>query len=191
MRLELVIIIEIFLCQQTAPHNASTIEKHYRGRGKSFNGTLPAELFRGRRLDVDASFGYPAQPGNAMPHSAVIRRQLGLLRNNGHVRIDDFKPFSPHDGESPLEQFTACDVFVASVIIREMRADIALAEGAENGIDESVEHGVGIGMSRQPARVRNRNAAENEFPPALEAVHVKTMSDANRHRRFAFRIQAS
>jgi non-ribosomal peptide synthetase component F len=59
-----------------------------------------------------------------------------------------------------------------------MAAEIAVAEGAENGIDQSVQDGIGIRVANQAPIVCDLDAAQNQLSPALKAVHIKPMSNA-------------
>jgi hypothetical protein len=59
-----------------------------------------------------------------------------------------------------------------------MGADIAVTQGAENGIDERMQHRIRIGIACEPAIVRNLYTPQYQFSAAPKAVHVKTMADA-------------
>jgi hypothetical protein len=59
-----------------------------------------------------------------------------------------------------------------------MAADIAVAEGAKNGIDQSVQDGIGIRVANQAPMVCDLDAAQNQLSPAPKAVHIKPMSNA-------------
>ena len=60
-----------------------------------------------------------------------------------------------------------------------MRADVAVAEGAENGIGDRVEHDVGVGMTDKAAVVRDRDAAEHHLVAGAKCVHVEADADAH------------
>ena len=52
------------------------------------------------------------------------------------------------------------------------RADIPFARGAEQGVDERMNEGVGVGMAGEPDRRGDENAAEDELPAGGQPVNV-------------------
>ena len=60
-----------------------------------------------------------------------------------------------------------------------MRADIALGDGAENGVGDGVSEHVGVGMAGEPVIMGNRDAAEPDVIARREGVDVIALSGAN------------
>ena len=60
-----------------------------------------------------------------------------------------------------------------------MRADVAVAERAEDGVDQRMQHDVGVGMSLQPAIMRNADAAEHDMIAVAEGVNVEAHAGAD------------
>ena len=60
-----------------------------------------------------------------------------------------------------------------------MRADVAVAERAENGVDQRMQHHVGVGMSVQPAVMGNADAAEHDMIAVAEGVDVEAHAGAD------------
>ena len=58
-------------------------------------------------------------------------------------------------------------------------ADIAIGQRAENGVDQRVQHDVGVGMARQSARVRNAHPAQHDMIAVAEGVHVEAAAGAH------------
>jgi hypothetical protein len=61
-------------------------------------------------------------------------------------------------------------------------ADVPGAGGAEQGIDHGMRDDVGIGMTAEPALVRDLHPAEDQRPSLLEAVAVVPDPDPKARR---------
>ena len=81
-----------------------------------------------------------------------------------------------------LDAADAADRFIG---VWKMFTNVARAERAQNGIGDGVRENIGIGMSFEPALVRNFDAAENEFTAIDQAMRVVT--DAATKRAHSFR----
>jgi tRNA-dihydrouridine synthase B len=64
---------------------------------------------------------------------------------------------------------------------REMVANVAAADRAENGIRQRVEHHVGVAMARKPLAVGNEDAAEPQFLTRRKGVNVEAEADSRDH----------
>ncbi len=62
---------------------------------------------------------------------------------------------------------------------RKMRADIAVGERAENGIDQRMQHHVGVGMPGQPAVMGDAHAAEHDVIAVAKGMHVEAHAGAD------------
>ena len=82
------------------------------------------------------------------------------------------------------QNFEAADSANRFVRVREMFSDVAGAERAEDGIGDGVGKNVSIRMSFKSARVRDLDAAENEFAPAYKAMRVVADTAAKRTHNF-------
>ena len=71
---------------------------------------------------------------------------------------------------------------------REMAADIALAECAEDRIDHGMKRHVRIGMTGKAAIMRHPHAAQPQIAPGLEAVHVEPHARSGLLARAQFRL---
>jgi hypothetical protein len=60
-----------------------------------------------------------------------------------------------------------------------MHADIAVGERAEDGVDQGMQHHVGVGMARQSARMRDAHAAEHHVIAVAELVYVEAEARAH------------
>ena len=107
-----------------------------------------------------------------------MRRQFRLLRYYGDIGIDELEPAPPHDTHDALHEFYAGNILVARVAVRKMDADIPFPHSTQQSIHERVQQHIGIGMAGQTSRRRNFDTAQKEFPPALEAMYIVTVADA-------------
>jgi hypothetical protein len=60
-----------------------------------------------------------------------------------------------------------------------MLTDVAFTDSSQQGIGDSMQQNIGIGMSFQSARVRNFEAAQNQFTSLGEPMHVIADSASN------------
>ena len=74
----------------------------------------------------------------------------------------------------PAQNLQAADAADGFVGIREMKADVALADRAEHGVGDGVAEHVGIRMAIEAVCVRDIHAAEDELAALDEAVNVVT-----------------
>ena len=63
---------------------------------------------------------------------------------------------------------------------REMAADVARAEAAEQRVGDRMQADVGIGMADQPQRLRQPHAAQHEAVARCQAMDVEALPDARR-----------
>ena len=63
-----------------------------------------------------------------------------------------------------------------------MPSDVAEGGGAEKGVAEGVEKGIGVGMTVESGRMRDCLSSKDEGPALAEGVDVKTRPDAHRCR---------
>ena len=61
---------------------------------------------------------------------------------------------------------------------REVLADIALAQRAEDGVGQGVQRHIGVGMPGQRLGVRDRHAAKDDVIASAEAMNVEAVADA-------------
>ena len=60
-----------------------------------------------------------------------------------------------------------------------MVADIPIADRSQQGIDNSMDQHIGVGMAHQPLVVGNLHATEDEGPLANEPMDVVADSDSH------------
>jgi hypothetical protein len=60
-----------------------------------------------------------------------------------------------------------------------MLTDIAFTDGSQQGIGDSMQQNIGVGMSFQPVRMCNLEAAQNQFMSLGEPMYVIADSTSN------------
>ena len=62
--------------------------------------------------------------------------------------------------------------FHLRVARRKMRADIAVRQRAENGVDQRMQADIAVGMGEKAFRVRHAHAADHQMIAVAEGMHV-------------------
>ena len=62
---------------------------------------------------------------------------------------------------------------------REMHADVAVGERAEDGVGQRVQDHIGVGMAGERLGVRDLDAAEGDVIARPEGMHVEAGADAH------------
>jgi hypothetical protein len=65
----------------------------------------------------------------------------------------------------------------ARIVRREMLADIAIGNRAEDGVDQRVERDVGVRMPGQPTVVWNLDAAKPDMIAVAKSVHIEAVAE--------------
>src|SRR5262245_66368706 len=107
-----------------------------------------------------------------------MRADPWRLADDGDIEMGD--PPAPRaqalDGKG--EEPVGGDAAPARVGRRKMNTDVAFRKRAEDGIDERMQHDVGIGMPRETAPVRDAHAAEHDVLAGAGGVDVEADAGA-------------
>src|ERR1700731_153784 len=114
-----------------------------------------------------------------------MRRDFRRFGNHGSVNADWACVFLTQHGGNPFQNIDAADTANRFVGVRKMAADVFRANRAEKRIRNRMRQNIGIRMTFEPARVRDFNAAENQFSAIGKAVDIVTNSGAN--HRYSFK----
>ena len=147
-------------------------------RGHSFTLSFPAKFSVVVALILIRSGSKPQSFATFSRIRGIMPRQFRLLRHQSDIGIDQLKTLTPHDLQRLGQKFAAGDVFVTWIAVGKMRANIAFTQCAENGVDQRMQHRIGVGMAQQAPLVKESHAAQNELSPAAKSVHIEAMSDA-------------
>ena len=106
-----------------------------------------------------------------------MRGELGRLRGDGGVDVDDLEPPRADKLRHLGEQDERVGSFVSGVGIREERADISCTRSSEQGVRNSVREHIRIGMAGESALAGHVDAAQDERAPLEEGMDVVAVSD--------------
>ena len=136
-------------------------------------------LLAGRRLHRHAIERKAGKLGDLGAHGVAVRPDLGRLAHQRQVEMGDAPAARFHaldrEGEEPVGG-RALPLRIAG---REMRADIAVGQRAENGVGQRVQAHIGVGMAGELVRVRDAHAAQHDMIAGREGVHVDAGAGAH------------
>ena len=72
----------------------------------------------------------------------------------------------------------AVGIFVLRIVVRELAAEIAFAERAEDRIGQRMRRHVGIGMAPQAAVMRNLDTAEYQPASCFQRMEIEALANA-------------
>ena len=117
--------------------------------------------------------------------AADMRADLRALGDDGQVEIDDAaaarRTRSTANGKKG-RRGRAVPFLVAR---REMRADVAFGQRAEQGVGQHVQPGIGVRMTLEPPVVRDGDAAEDDGVAGHERMNVVAVADPGFHLAIA------
>lgn len=154
------------------------------GHGLSRNAllaTLEAQMLSGGGLyahlvDVDTH-----STGQVLAHLIAERRELGGLRRNNAIDIDDIETEFAHVVRNARQQHHGIGTRIRRVGIGEQFADIARTRSTEQRVGNGMRKHVGIGMSQKPLMVRNIDTTQNKLAALRECVHIEAEAYAHIH----------
>ena len=100
---------------------------------------------------------------------------------NRDIAVHQPPPFFFGHREGFGEKVRAIDPFPPGVVIGKVLADVAKPRRAKYGVGEGVEHDIGVGVSYQSARMRDRHASQNEKTPFAKSMPVVSNPHSQRH----------
>jgi hypothetical protein len=126
-------------------------------------------LLGGRRLHADPVERQVQQFGQAGAHRLAVRLHLRGLADQGDVDIDHPAAAGPHPLERMGQEPVRGRALPLRVGGREVVADVAVADRAEQGVGQGVQADVGVGMADQGLAVGDLDAAEPDASPGPKA----------------------
>src|SRR5690242_3775047 len=110
----------------------------YRG-GRHGNDAFPAageaELFAGRRLHRDALDRHLGDLGDLLADHVAVRTDARRFAHDGEIEMGDLTAAFVHPLDREFQELVGRRAAPAWIVRREMLADVAVGERAENGID--------------------------------------------------------
>ena len=148
--------------------------------GDALGAPGEAQIVGGGSLDADP-VGVDGQGGGQVgAHRRDVRRQAGPLRQHCSIYVDNKPTGGGDDPGRAFQQQQAADAGQRRVAGGEMRADVAGAGGAQQGVNDRVAQNIAVAVAGQPPGVGDSRAAEDERAVAGEGVGVGSGSDAVR-----------
>ena len=141
--------------------------------GDAFAAADEAQPFHGRRLDADASRIDAEYGGDGLAHGAAVRADLRRLAQERHVDVGDAPAQFAHARGRIGEKDARGGAAPGRVARREVLADVAVADGAEQRVGECMQPDVGVGVPFEAMRVRDLHAAQPDVIAGGEAMHVE------------------
>ena len=158
--------------------------------GDAFAAADEAEPFHRRRFDADARCFDAENAGHRFPHGKPVRADLRRLAQERHVDIRD----APAEGGNAIcgvgEEDTRCRAAPGGLARREVLADVAVADGAEQRVGECMQPDIGVGMPLEAMGVGDLHAAQPHVVAFGKAVHVEAGAVARLQQRGRRRQQA-
>ena len=105
--------------------------------------------------------------------------QFRLFQNNRRIHVADLETLRDGKLPNPFQQDQAGDPPIGGIRVRELPADVALADGAENGVADGMDQDVGIRMAQKPLFVRDLLPTQNKPSSHREAVAVIAETDSH------------
>ena len=153
--------------------------------GDAFAAAGEAEPLGRRRLDANPPTRQPQQRGDPRAHGVAMRADLRRLADDRDVDMVDPAARLLDQGAGMLDEQRRGGAAPLRVGGREMVADIARADRAEQRVGDRVERDVGVAMAREALVVRDADAAEPERLARGEARGRRSRSRRGRERRAA------
>jgi hypothetical protein len=147
--------------------------------------TGESELLRGGRLEGHLVDPQAADPCDPLPHGLPVGSEARLLAQQGRVEMIDHSAPAPHQmnrvGQEPVRRGAA----PLRVARREVDADVALGQGAQQGIRERVQDHIPVRVGDHAPVMGHPDPAEPDMIPLAEGMNVEAGAEAGhmRHER--------
>src|SRR5215471_15728870 len=106
-------------------------------------------------------------------------REFGRLRDQRRIQVAEDVAGAACPLPNLAKKLPAVRVLVRRVGIRKMRADVASADGTEDGVAHRMQQYVRVRMSVKPQLERNRDSPEHEAAPRDQHMYIETVADAD------------
>ena len=107
-----------------------------------------------------------------------MRPDARRLADHGHVEMGDEAAARRYALDGKAQETVGGGAAPLRIAGRKMGADVAFGERPENGVDQRMQHHVGIGMAGQGLAMRDAHAAEHDMIAVAEGMHVDAGADA-------------
>src|ERR1700682_2063861 len=143
-----------------------------RGRGHAFLAPGEAEPLTGRRLHRNARNVQSGDLGDPRTHGVAQRSDLRALADQRYLEVSNAPAARGDAIDGGFEEAVRCGALPFGITRRKMRADIAVRQRAENGVNQRMETDVAVGMGKKAVAVRHADAADHQVIAIAEGVPV-------------------
>ena len=145
--------------------------------GDAFPPAREAELLGGRGLYRYILHVSGHDPGEGVAHLVDVWAELGSLRADRNVAVDEVVTLSAYEAHHIAEKYLAVDALVAGIGVREMLSYVAEGEGSEESVAEGMNGHVGVAVAEESVGMGYLNTADPEVAVFHESVYVVALSD--------------
>ena len=134
---------------------------------------VEAQAFGGGRLDADPAGAEPEQPGEAQDHGGAVRADARPLADQGRIDMLDLAARGLDQAARMVEEQRRVGARPARVGRREVAADVASTERAQERVGHRMQADVGIGVADQAQWAGQADAHQHETVAGAEPVDVE------------------
>ena len=124
-------------------------QEHAGHRGDALAASREAEPLGRRRLHRHATDRAAQVGGDVRAHRRDVRREPRRLRDHRRVDVADAIALFDASATTCAQEVAAVRALPARVAVREMRAEVAQRERAEDRVGDRMQQHVGIGVAEQ------------------------------------------
>src|ERR1700722_14835275 len=143
-----------------------------RGRGDAFLAAGEAEPLAGCRLHGYARDVHTRNLSDARAHGIAQRADLRALADQRHLEIGDAAAARGDAIGRVFQEAVGGSALPLRIARREVRADIAVGQRAENRVDQRMQADIAVGMGEKAFRMRHAHAADHHMIARAEGVNV-------------------
>ena len=129
-------------------------------------------LLAGGGLDRHALLRHAGNLGDPRAHGVAMRADARRLADHRDVEMRDQPAAGAHALDRERQEAIGGGAAPLRIAGREVHADVAVRDRAEDRVHQAVQHDVGVGMPGDAARVRDFHAAEPDMIAGDELVNV-------------------
>src|SRR6202035_3924492 len=129
-----------------------------------------AEPFAGGRLHGDAGDIEPGDLGDARAHGVAQRSDLGAFADQRDFQICNAPAARGDAVDRVFQETVRRRALPCGLARRKMRADIAVGERAENGVDQRMQADIAVGMGEKASAVRHADPANHQMIAIAEGM---------------------
>src|SRR6266550_1396730 len=150
-----------------------------RDSGDAFLAAGKSKSFAGGRLHRDPRQRQPRDLGDTRAHGIAQWADFRALADQRHIEVSDASAARGDAIDRIFQELVRRRALPLGIGRRKMRADIAVRERAEDGVDQSVEADVTVGMREKAFGVRHADAADHHVIAITKGVNVVAASGSD------------